>query len=46
MDDTAKNLLRQIGATEELQTWESLYKYNSLFRNFITAYNMIYIFLY
>ena len=30
MDDTAKNLLRQIGATEELQTWESLYKYNSL----------------
>ena len=30
MDDTAKNLLRQIGTTEELQTWESLYKYNSL----------------
>ena len=30
MEETAKNLLHQIGVKEELQTWESLYKYDSL----------------
>ena len=30
MEETAQNLLHQIGVKEELQTWESLYKYDSL----------------
>ena len=30
MEETGKNLLHQIGVKEELQTWESLYKYDSL----------------
>ena len=30
MEETAKNLLHQIGVKEGLQTWESLYKYDSL----------------
>ena len=30
MEETAKNLLHQIGVEEGLQTWESLYKYDSL----------------
>ncbi len=30
MTDTAKNLLRQIGVPENLQTWESLEKYDGL----------------
>ena len=30
MEETAKNLLHQIGVKEELKTWESLYKYDSL----------------
>ena len=30
MEETAKNLLKQIGVPEELQTWESLAKYNEL----------------
>ena len=30
MEETAKNLLHQIGVKEKLQTWESLYKYDSL----------------
>ena len=30
MEGTAKNLLNQIGAPSELQTWESLYKYDGL----------------
>ena len=30
MEETAKNLLNQIGAPSELQTWESLYKYDGL----------------
>lgn len=30
MEETAKNLLHQIGVKEGFQTWESLYKYDSL----------------
>ena len=30
MEETAQNLLHQIGVEEGLQTWESLYKYDSL----------------
>ena len=30
MEETAQNLLHQIGVKEELKTWESLYKYDSL----------------
>ena len=28
MEETAKNLLHQIGITEEFQTWDSLYEYD------------------
>ena len=30
MEETAKNLLNQIGTTLELQTWQSLYQYDGL----------------
>ena len=30
MEETAKNLLNQIGITEEFQTWNSLYEYDKL----------------
>ena len=30
IEETAKNLLHQIGITEEFQTWNSLYEYDKL----------------
>ena len=30
MEETAQNLLKQIGISEKLQTWDSLYKYDGL----------------
>ena len=30
MEETAKNLLHQIGITKEFQTWNSLYEYDKL----------------
>ena len=30
MEETAKNLLKQIGISEELQNWDSLEKYDQL----------------
>jgi methionyl-tRNA synthetase len=30
MEETAKNILKQIGISEDLQTWESIKKYDEL----------------